>query len=46
MAAQVRAAGYALLVYTVNEPADAQRLLGWGVDCIVTDALDRVRPDL
>ena len=46
MAAQVRAAGYALLVYTVNEPADAQRLLDWGVDCIVTDALDRVRPDL
>jgi glycerophosphoryl diester phosphodiesterase len=46
MASQVRAAGYALLVYTVNEPADAQRLLGWGVDCIVTDALDRVKPDL
>jgi glycerophosphoryl diester phosphodiesterase len=45
MAAQVRAGGNALLVYTVNEPADAQRLLGWGVDCIVTDALDRVRPD-
>jgi glycerophosphoryl diester phosphodiesterase len=46
MAAQVRAAGYALLVYTVNEPADAQRLLGWGVDCIVTDALDRISPNL
>jgi glycerophosphoryl diester phosphodiesterase len=46
MAAQVRAAGYALLVYTVNEPADVQRLLGWGIDCIVTDALDRVNPEL
>ena len=44
-AAQVRAAGYGLLVYTVNEPADAQRLSGWGVDCIVTDALDRLKPD-
>ena len=46
MAAQVRAAGYALLVYTVNELVDAQRLLGWGVDCLVTDALDRVTPEL
>jgi len=46
MVARVRAAGNALLVYTVNEPADAQRLLGWGVDCVVTDALDRVTPDL
>ena len=46
MAVRVRTAGYGLLVYTVNQPADAQRLLGWGVDCIVTDALDRVRPDL
>ena len=45
VAAQVHAAGYAILVYTVNDPADAQRLLGWGVDCIVTDALDRIGPD-
>ena len=45
MAAQVRAAGYGLLVYTVNEPAEARRLLGWPVDCIVTDALDRIGPD-
>ena len=44
-AAQVRAAGYAVLVYTVNEPAEATRMLGWGVDCIVTDALDRIGPD-
>jgi glycerophosphoryl diester phosphodiesterase len=43
-AAAVRAAGYAVLVYTVNEPADAKRLLGWGVDCVVTDALDRIGP--
>ena len=45
IAAQVRAAGYAVLVYTVDEPADARRLLDWGVDCIVTDALDRIGPD-
>ena len=45
-AAQIRAAGYALLVYTVNETADARRLLGWSVDCLVTDALNEIRPEL
>ena len=45
LARQVCAAGYGLLVYTVNEPADARRLFGWGVDCLVTDALDRIGPD-
>ena len=44
-AAAIRAAGYALLVYTVNETAVARRLLGWPVDCIVTDALDRIGPE-
>jgi len=43
--ALIHAAGYAVLVYTVNEPADARRLLGWGVDCLVTDALERIGPD-
>ena len=43
-AAQVRAAGYGLLVYTVNEPAGARRLFAWGIDCVVTDALDRIGP--
>ena len=46
MTAQIRSAGYSVLVYTVNETADARRLLGWGVDCLVTDALDRIGPDL
>jgi len=41
----IHAAGYAILVYTVNEPAVARRLLGWGVDCLVTDALDRLGPE-
>jgi glycerophosphoryl diester phosphodiesterase len=45
-ASEICAAGYAILVYTVNEPDDARRLLGWGVDCIVTDALERVGPRL
>ena len=45
LARQVRSARYGLLVYTVNEPAAARRLFGWGIDCLVTDALDRIDPD-
>jgi glycerophosphoryl diester phosphodiesterase len=37
----VRAAGYGMVVYTVNEPAQAARLLAAGVDAVITD-----RPDL
>lgn len=44
-AAAVRAAGYAVLCWTVNDPDIARRLLGWGVDGIITDALDRIGPD-
>ncbi len=33
----VRGAGYAVMVYTVNDPAQAQTLFGWGVDAIFTD---------
>ena len=43
---EIRAAGYALLAYTVNETAAARRLLSWPVDCVVTDALDRIGPEL
>ena len=42
---QIRAAGYAVLVWTVNDPAEAKRLYGWGVDAIVTDRLDLIGPD-
>ena len=44
-AREIRAAGYGLLCWTVNEPLAARRLLGWGVDCLVTDALERIGPD-
>jgi len=27
------------------EKRDARRLLAWGVDCLVTDALERIGPD-
>lgn len=40
----VRAAGYGLLCWTVNDPARARVLLGWGVDCLVTDALEAIGP--
>jgi glycerophosphoryl diester phosphodiesterase len=40
-AAAIRQAGYGLAVYTVNEPALATRLAGWGVQCIISD-----RPDV
>ena len=40
------AAGYGLLCWTVNDIAAARRLLAWGVDCLVTDALDVIGPDI
>jgi glycerophosphoryl diester phosphodiesterase len=35
--AEVKSAGYALLVWTVNEPPRACELLSWGADGIITD---------
>jgi glycerophosphoryl diester phosphodiesterase len=43
--ARIHGAGLRALVYTVNEPARAQALIGLGVDGIVTDAVDRFTPD-
>jgi glycerophosphoryl diester phosphodiesterase len=36
----VQAAGAEVHVWTINEPADMRRLLGLGVDGIVTDRCD------
>ena len=41
----VRAAGYWLLVYTVNDPEIARVLFDWGADAIITDRLDLIAPD-
>jgi len=41
----IRAAGYALACWTVNDLEAAQRLRGWGADCLITDALRVVTPD-
>ena len=39
------AAGYGLLCWTVNEPDAGRRLLDWGVNCLVTDALNVIGPE-
>lgn len=41
---QLHAAGLKALVYTVNDPAAAQWLIGNGVDGIITDAVDKFSP--
>ena len=41
---QLRAAGLRAACYTVNDEADAKRLLALGVDGIITDAVDRFSP--
>jgi len=38
-------AGAAVLAWTVNDRRAARKLLGWGVDCLVTDALARIGPE-
>ena len=43
--ARLHAAGMRALVYTVNEPDEARRLIGLGIDGIITDAVDRFAPD-
>ena len=42
---RIHAAGLRALVYTVNTPERAEQLLAWGIDGIVTDAVDRFAPD-
>jgi glycerophosphoryl diester phosphodiesterase len=44
-AAQVKAAGFGLFCYTVNLPARARELFGWGVDGLCTDRIDLIPPD-
>jgi glycerophosphoryl diester phosphodiesterase len=42
--ARLHGAGLRALVYTVNESAEAKRLLALGIDGIITDAVDRFSP--
>ena len=41
----IKSAGYWLFCYTVNEPARAREILGWGVDAFCTDRIDLIGPD-
>jgi len=44
-ARDVKAAGFGLFCYTVNEPARARELLAWGVDAFCTDRIDLIGRD-
>ena len=44
--AQARQAGLKTLSYTVNDAASVQRLLDLGTDGIITDRVDRFKPDV
>ena len=41
---QVHGSGLRAMVYTVNDPAEARRLLALGIDGMITDAVDRFSP--
>jgi glycerophosphoryl diester phosphodiesterase len=40
---EAQALGLRVVPWTINNPADMERLLGWGVDGIITDYPDRLR---
>jgi glycerophosphoryl diester phosphodiesterase len=40
---EAHALGLQVIPWTVNEPADMRRLIGWGVDGLVTDRPDRAQ---
>ena len=42
--ARAKREGYRVACYTPNELAIVEALEGWGVDCVITDAIDRVPP--
>jgi glycerophosphoryl diester phosphodiesterase len=40
---EARGLGLKVLPWTVNDPVDMERLIGWGVDGMITDRPDRLR---
>lgn len=44
MAGAIRAAGFGLFSYTVNDPARADEILGWGVNGFCSDRIDLIGP--
>lgn len=45
VASAVKAAGYGLFCYTVNDPHRAREILSWGVDAFCTDRIDLIEAD-
>ncbi|KAF1045227.1 MAG: Glycerophosphodiester phosphodiesterase, cytoplasmic [Herbaspirillum frisingense] len=45
LAGQVKAAGYGLFCYTVNDAARAAQIKEWGVDAFCTDRIDLIAAD-
>jgi len=43
LAGRIKAAGYGLASFTVNDPGVARRLRARGVDCLISDAPDRLQ---
>jgi glycerophosphoryl diester phosphodiesterase len=41
---EIHTAGFRVAVWTVNDPTRAATLLKWGVDSVITDALDLIDP--
>ncbi len=41
--AEAKGLGLTVVPWTVNEPKDAERLLTWGVDGLISDYPDRMR---
>jgi glycerophosphoryl diester phosphodiesterase len=41
---QIQSTGRRVLAYTVNDPGRAEELAGWGIDGLITDAVDRFAP--
>ena len=44
--AELQSRGWRALCYTINDEADAQRLIALGIDGLITDAVDRFAPAL
>jgi glycerophosphoryl diester phosphodiesterase len=44
LAAAIKGAGYGLMCWTVNDTAQGETLLSWGVDALCTDRLDLFEP--
>lgn len=45
LAGAIKAAGYGLFCYTVNDPQRGREILSWGVDGFCTDRIDLIGPN-